>query len=108
VRRFLVMLAALALMAPAVPLTPAAVTCPGCCHHQDAIHASDQQAPACCRLAPNPPRSPARPVDTRPAEGAGPRTVDACSPVDTSRGTIASPRLPDRDVRHVRRMVIRI
>jgi hypothetical protein len=108
VRRFLVILAAAALMAPAVPLAPAPDACPGCCHHQDAIRAADQQAPACCRLAADPPRSPARQVDTRQAGGAGPRAIDAVSHVDTSRGAIASRRLSDRHVRHMRLVVIRI
>ena len=102
------MLAALVLMAPAAPQAPLKAACAACCHHQDMMAAADPQAPACCRLAPDPPRSPARPADTRQADGAGPRVINALSPVDTWRGTAAPPRLSDRGIRHMRLLVIRI
>jgi hypothetical protein len=108
-RRFLVMLAALVLMAPAAPQAPRKAACAACCHHQEAMRAADLQTPACCRVAPDPPRFPARPVDTRQAaDGVGPRVIDALSPVDTSRAIAAPPRLSDRGIRHMRLLVIRI
>ena len=103
------MLAALVLMAPAAPPAPVKAACAACCHQQDTMAAADQQGRACCRLAPEPPRFPARPVDTRQAaDGAGPRVIGALSPVDPWRGGVASPHLSDRDIRHMRLVVIRI